>query len=280
MIIWLASYPKSGNTWVRSIISSLLYTQDGIFNFKLLHKIDQFPEKKYFKNLINDFGNFEQIKSNWISAQDKINLDAKHKLFKTHQGKYTVGKDKFTNSSNTSGVIYIVRDPRTVISSISNHYTLSIKESLEFMSSPTIIGNPQSIEEKKGGLLTLLGKWNEHYKSWTRNKENLLLIKYEDLILNPNLEIDKISSYLKKYFEFETNKRKIENILNSTSFDSLKQMENEDLFKEGVLNKKTSSKVNFFNLGPENKWQENLEEGILKSIETNFLKEMRELNYL
>ena len=52
MIIWLASYPKSGNTWVRSIIASLLYTQDGIFNFKLLHKIDQFPEKKYFKDLL------------------------------------------------------------------------------------------------------------------------------------------------------------------------------------------------------------------------------------
>ena len=49
MIIWLASYPKSGNTWLRSIISALLYSDDGVFNFKLLTKIDQFPEKKYFK---------------------------------------------------------------------------------------------------------------------------------------------------------------------------------------------------------------------------------------
>ena len=57
-------------------------------------------------------------------------------------------------------------------------------------------------------------------------------------------------------------------------------MENEDLFKEGVLNKKTQSKVNFFNLGPENKWQNKLEEGVIKSIETNFFKEMKELSYL
>ena len=75
MIIWLASYPKSGNTWVRSIVSSLLYTADGIFDFELLKKIEQFPEKKFFKNFISDFGNFDQIKSNWIPAQDKINLD-------------------------------------------------------------------------------------------------------------------------------------------------------------------------------------------------------------
>ena len=56
MIIWLASYPKSGNTWVRSIISSLLYSNDGDFNFELIKKIKQFPEKKYFKDLIGDFG--------------------------------------------------------------------------------------------------------------------------------------------------------------------------------------------------------------------------------
>ena len=75
MIIWLASYPKSGNTWMRSIISALLYSHDGDFNFNLLRKIDQFPEKKHFKDLVKDFGNFNEIKRNWILAQDKINLD-------------------------------------------------------------------------------------------------------------------------------------------------------------------------------------------------------------
>ena len=280
MIIWLASYPKSGNTWVRSIVSSLLYSDDGVFNFKLLQKIDQFPEKKYFKDLINDFGNFDQIKSNWILAQDKINLDGKQKLFKTHQGKYTLGRDKFINSSNTSGVIYIVRDPRTVVSSISNHYTLSIKESLKFMLSPSLIGNSLSFEEKKDGLLTLLGKWNEHYRSWTRDKENLLLIKYEDLLLNPYLEIEKIVSFLKEYFQFETNEKKIENILNSTSFKNLKNIENKDLFHEGVLNKEINSKVNFFNLGPKNNWKTLLDKEIINSLQKNFAAEMKELNYL
>ena len=49
MIIWIASYPKSGNTWLRSIISALVYSDDGIFDFNLLKKIQQFPEKIYFK---------------------------------------------------------------------------------------------------------------------------------------------------------------------------------------------------------------------------------------
>ena len=106
MIIWLASYPKSGNTWVRSIISSLLYSDDGDFNYELIKKIKQFPEKKYFKELISDFGNFDEIKRNWITVQDSINLDNQIKILKTHQGKYTVGKDSFTNSQNTLAKIY------------------------------------------------------------------------------------------------------------------------------------------------------------------------------
>ena len=187
MIIWIASYPKSGNTWLRSIISSLIYSNDGIFNFELLKKIDQFPEKKYFKDFVNDFSDFDQIKSNWIISQDKINLDNKVKFFKTHQGKYTISGDSFTNDENTKAVIYVVRDPRNVVKSLANHYSLSINDALQFMLSSSIIGNnksfEESIKENKAGIFTLLGKWDEHYRSWTIKKDNLLLIKYEDLIL-------------------------------------------------------------------------------------------------
>ena len=51
MIIWVASYPKSGNTWVRSIISSLVYTEDGIFDFPSIKKIDQYPQRRFFEFL-------------------------------------------------------------------------------------------------------------------------------------------------------------------------------------------------------------------------------------
>ena len=62
MIIWIASYPKSGNTWVRSIISSILYSNDGVFDFNLLKKIQQFPNKKYLENFTTDFNNINEIK--------------------------------------------------------------------------------------------------------------------------------------------------------------------------------------------------------------------------
>jgi hypothetical protein len=280
MIIWLASYPKSGNTWVRSIISTLLYSNDGNFNFELIKKVSQFPEKKYFKEFIDDFGNFNKIKESWILAQDTINLDNQIKILKTHQGKYNVGKDSFTNDRNTLATIYIVRDPRTLVSSISNHYTLTLDEAFNFLITPQIIGNSKRWEDKETGMKCLLGKWNDHYRSWTRDKSNLLLIKYEDLIKNPENELEKIINFLKKYLNVETNKNKNKKILETTSFKSLKEMEQKSLFKENVLNKKDDSKVNFFHLGPANNWKDNLDEDIKNKIEKNFYQEMAKLEYL
>ena len=280
MIIWLASYPKSGNTWVRSIVSSLIYSQSGDFNFNLLKNIKQYPQKKYFKDEVSDFGDFDKIKSNWILIQNKINLDKEIKFFKTHQGNYTVGGDSFTNKANTKAVIYIVRDPRNVVSSISNHFSLSLEKSLDFMMSPKIIGNTKKFEENGKGILTLLGKWNEHYSSWTKKVENVLIIKYEDLLLAPILELNKIILFLKKFINFHTNENKNNNILRNTSFENLKKLEDLHSFEEAALDKITKSKINFFNLGPKNNWESAVDEKIVKIIEKEFYKEMKELGYL
>ena len=280
MIIWLASYPKSGNTWLRSIISALLYSADGVFNFELLKKVQQFPDKKFFKDLIEDFSNFSEIKKNWIVAQDRINLNNETKLLKTHHGKYTVEKSNFTDNKNTLATIYIVRDPRTLVKSISNHFTLSLNDASKFLFASSVIGNSKSFEERKDGILTLLGKWNDHYRSWTRNNNNLLIIKYEDLVANPETELIKLIKFLKKYLNLQTSEKKNKMILETTSFSNLQNMEKQGLFKESVINKKTDSKVNFFHLGPKNKWENILDKKIVSEIEKNFYSEMKELGYL
>ena len=283
MIIWIASYPKSGNTWVRSIISSLLYSEDGNFNFNLIEKIDQFPEKKYFKDLIKDFNDFHEIFRNWIIAQDKINLDGKIKIFKTHQGKYTINNNNFTNSDNTLATIYIVRDPRSLIKSISNHYTLSMDEAFDFLINPRLMGDGKSFEEKKDGIYNILGRWDEHYRSWTDNKKNFLLIKYEDLIKDAEIELKRIIRFLQNYLNFRVDNNKIRNILKSTSFENLKKMESAGDFKEyenKAKYKKNGKKFNFFHLGPQNIWKENLKHEIALKIEKNFYKTMKELEYL
>ena len=279
MIIWLASYPKSGNTWLRSIVSSLLYSESGNFDFELLKNIRLFPEKQFFKDIIDDFSNFNEIKRNWITAQEKINLSQNLRIFKTHQGKYTLGEHNFTDDKNTLAVIYIVRDPRNLVKSISHHFNFTLDKACEFLLSPEIIGNGKSWEEKKDGMYTLLGKWNDNYRSWTTNKDNLLLIKYEDLVKDVDTQVNRIIDFLKRYTKFDTNTDKKKNIIKTTSFKNLQDMEKKGKFIENAFSK-DMKKINFFHLGPKNIWKDSLNKSILKKIENGFSKEMQELGYL
>ncbi len=68
MIVWCASYPKSGNTWVRGIIASLIYSKDGIFNFDMLKKVSLFPKRLYFKEFTDDYSNLKKISKYWIDV--------------------------------------------------------------------------------------------------------------------------------------------------------------------------------------------------------------------
>ena len=128
--------------------------------------------------------------------------------------------------------------------------------------------------------MNLLGKWNDHYRSWTKHKNDLLLIKYEDLIKKPETELSKVIKFLKKYLKFETNENKNKKILETTTFDNLKNMEKKGEFFENAPNKLTKNKVDFFHLGPKNKWQNTLDKQIIDIIEKDFKKEMMELGYL
>ena len=82
MIIWLASYPKSGNTWVRSLLSAYYYSKNGDFSFELLKNIGLYPQKKYFDIKINKPG---EINSYWDISQKKIISQKKKNNLKNSQ---------------------------------------------------------------------------------------------------------------------------------------------------------------------------------------------------
>jgi len=278
MIIWISSYPKSGNTWVRSIVSSIMFSKDGLFNFDLIKKIPQFPRRKYFKDFTNDYHNINEIKKYWIFAQEKINLNNEINFFKTHQLNCKIDNYHFTNKECSAGAIYVVRDPRNLINSISNHFNKTEEGAKKFLISKSLIGVSKE-SNKEHDIATVLGTWGEHYQFWTKNTENLLLIKYENLIKNPLLELNRIIDFIKKFAYFEMSKKKKENIIKSTSFQNLKKLELEGKFTENVYDR-NSQKINFFNKGPNNIWKDNLNIHIQEEIEKKFKTEMKELGYI
>ena len=283
MIIWIASYPKSGNTWVRSLLSTYLYTEDGNFNFNLLKKILKFPSKKYLKYFLEDFSNIKKVSEYWIAAQERINLHNENKniFLKTHSALCTLEKNAFTNKKNTKAVIYIVRDPRNVITSVGNYYSMNIEESYNFM----IDNNKILTSDKWGGdnfgISEVLGSWSEHYKSWKNiNFAPILKIKYEDLITDAEKCLIKIINFLQKFTEIKIDKKKISKTVESCNFENLRKMEKNEGFFEAAYSEKLNKKVDFFNLGRKNNWKNLLNQKMDKKIREKFHEEMMELNYI
>ena len=286
MIIWLASYPKSGNTWLRAFISSLLYSDNGKMNKDLWQKINQFPLKDNFKDLINNEEIFLLKEKNdvyelfkeMINAQYKINLDKKIKFLKTHFLNCTINNYSFTDYNNTLGTIHILRDPRNVISSLLNHYNLeNLESACKFMFNEEnwIVDEPNLPYAP-----LLLSSWGTHYNLWKQSQKNYLLIKYENLINYPIEEFTKIKEYIENIMKIKINDEIFNNALRSTSFENLKEMETKNQFTENSINKKTNKKNVFFRLGKNNQWKKTLKKEIKNQIENRFYKEMKELGYL
>ena len=283
MIIWLASYPKSGNTYVRAFLSAYYFSENGQFDFKLIPKIKQFPDIEFFDQKIN---NIEEASKQWIPAQKKINQDRKIKFFKTHSCLANYKGNEFTSSETSLGAIYIVRDPRNVLTSIKNHFSLDNDEALKM------------ITDKDRGLISnngshasysFISSWSNNYLSWLRNKQfRRLFVKYEDLLTNKYetfRDIIVFSNTLMNRTE-NVDKSKLQKAIETTNFDILKNKEVSESF-DGSNNsfKKwrnfhKENKNLFFNLGPENKWEKILDKKTKEIIETSFKNQMIELKYL
>ena len=282
MIIWIASYPKSGNTWIRAIISLLLFSKDGIMkNFDLLNSIEQYPTRKYFSDLVKNYSDPIQIQKNWIPSQKIINQDKKIRFFKTHHIFCKYGNNAFTDNSNTLGVIHIVRDPRNLISSLKHHWSLkNLNEAKKKLFDIQTMTGLNIQKDKKYSFPVMISSWNNHYNAWKKINKNYLLIRYEDLIQDLEKELNRIIVYLNNIKKMKTDKKKIINILQSTTFDKFKKLENNDLFNEVNFDQEKNEYKTFFNNNPNLDKKNFIDKNIKDEIEKNFYNEMKELKYL
>ena len=277
MIIWIASYPKSGNTYIRSFLSAYFFTNTGNFDFKLLKNIEQFPDKQFFNGFID---NIDDASKSWLSIQKDLIKTNKTRFLKTHSAFISFNNNQFTNAETTLGSVYIVRDPRSIVTSIMNHFSMDQYEAAEML-----FDEDRGIKSSDGNLATysFLSSWCNHYNSWNNLKTiKSILIKYEDLEKSNEEIFSNLIRYINNLIGSNEgiDHQKFIKALETTKFSFLKKKEGEEGFVESVYSKSKDHKIPFFNQGFKNDWEKVLEKKVLDKIEKKFYKEMKLLGYL
>jgi len=271
--IFLASYPKSGNTWLRSIIGNF-YNFHKEFSLNHLKSIPLLSIKNHFREfnnkvyINNNELHFDWISQNIIQCQNLLNNKSNHlNIFKTHSARHK----NFTNETVNAGFIYIVRDPRDIVVSFKNFTGNSLDQIIdELLFQKQLMINTNGAKE-------LLSTWELNVQSWLNyNSVPRLIIKYEDLKLNPKRIILNIKQFLNKIHRLNINlhDQDIDKIIDNTNFNNLKKLEDKNGFDEASKHSK------FFRSGTSNQWKDMLSNSQAKLIEKNLKSLMRYFNYI
>ena len=239
-----------------------------------------FPSVKLLKDLNVDYKKFNDLSKNWISVQDYLNLNGKLNFLKTHNALVTNEGTPFTNSENTLGAIYIIRDPRNVITSLAHHYQISKEDALDFMLDEKR-GIVSKVDNRYVGFQPLFS-WILNQKSWVENRNfPVLTIRYEDLQ-------DETFNTFKKVFDFinkltnskkSIDKEKAKESIKNCNFESLKKLEQNKGFNEAITEKGSNEKLIFFNLGKENNYKTLLNTNLINKMNDLFQNELVKFNY-
>tara|TARA_Y200000002_G_scaffold374915_1_gene376372 strand:- start:476 stop:1243 length:768 start_codon:yes stop_codon:yes gene_type:complete len=240
MIIWIASYPKSGNTLLRGILGTYFFSDTGQFDFKYIYRIGQFPTLDNFKNFGIENSDDKYFFKSYNLVQKRINQEDKRiKFYKTHSAFFEKKDFSFSNKENTLGAIYIIRDPRNVVTSYSHHYSLDIDEATN-----QICNKDLMLRETEVHPATYISSWQLNYLSWTSLGEKVLFIKYEDLINNKKKTLLKIFKFFEtlgmRHKSFDI--AKLNKVIKTTEFEKMKNLENQNQFREAAIDQKTKKK--------------------------------------
>ena len=270
-IIWLASYPKSGNTWMRAF----------------LHNLFRDPDEAYDINKITDLS-ISDSSIDWYRAQDKrdwtewsavdvarmrrgaqlamCRLKPDDVFVKTHNASVVFLGYPMMHQDLTAGAIYIVRNPLDVCISLSHHYGTDLDTTIDILADPSIGSktNDKIVYE-------VHKSWSIHVDSWTNPpRPGLAVLRYEDMLNNP------IKSFggLTQFLGLNPPRKRLERAIERASFKTLRRQEDEQGFKE-----KSPFAQKFFRDGRAGQWRELLTPAQIDKVANTHKEQMQRFGY-
>jgi len=274
-IVWLASYPKSGNTWTRAFLHNLVHVTSGEMQTQQINELNQFSMGSAAKPLYQQILGFtptdehqDQIAGARARVQEYMTDAVEGLVFvKTHQA-LVVDRGHITiNFAVTAGAIYIIRNPLDVAISYAHHLGRSIDTTIEFMN----LKNAETASGEKH-VYEVYGSWSQHVLSWTRKPHPAIYVmRYEDMLNEPK----KTFGALARHLLFKPNDEQLADAIDRSSFERLREQEEKDGFRE-----RPDGTERFFREGRTGQWKEVLTPRQIRRVVDAHGEQMRRFGYL
>jgi hypothetical protein len=262
---WLASYPKSGNTWVRMFVHAY---RAGTLDINGMGNQSDTSRVAYQGATCQPLDKLSDNQSVMVRPAAMLNLQL---MFASYDNERPIVKTHCANVSSlgitmippavTHSAVHIVRDPRDVICSWADHFGQTYDEAIAQTADPGCALN-------RSGVLQLMTDWSSHTHSW-RQHGNVLTVRYEDLLDAPYVTFAKIVRHIGDEWDQE----RFETALSLTAFDNLQAEEQSKGFVEAQGER-------FFRKGRRGQWKDVLTSKQVGVIEDAHGEQMREMGYL
>ena len=271
-LIWLASYPKSGNTWMRSFLHNLFRNSmepvdiNEISDFCLGESAAHWYARRAGRP-VNELTPEELMKLRPLVHRDFTTVFPDSVFVKSHNYLGEVAGIPLHTMDVTAGGIYVLRNPLDVVISVSHHFGETIEQAIEHLANDAFtVGDMQS------HVLEIHRSWSTHVKSWTENPSpQLLVLRYEDLLHKPRKYFKQVANFL----GLKPSAERLERAIRNSSFKTLKAIEEKKGFKE-----RSKKAENFFREGRAEQWREVLTPDQVRRIIADHHEQMERFGYI
>jgi hypothetical protein len=274
---WLASYPKSGNTWTRSFLVNLLYPKEDSIDINHLAIGALASSREWIEEGLgidiseldhDEIDRLRPLAYHKLTEDIKDSRDTYHKIHDayTHLGN---GKPMIPKTA-TQGVVYLVRNPLDVVVSYANHASISIAKSVEVVCDPKM-AMCKTKKAQANQLRQILSTWSDHVQGWIDADLPKIVMRYEDIKTSPVAAFTRITHFL----QIDRSRNDIEIAVSKSRFENLRQQEDDNGFHE-----KASKVKHFFRKGIVGDWQNTLTAQQIAKVITVNRPSMERLGYL
>lgn len=250
-IVWLASYPRSGNTWLRAFLHNYLrntqqpYDINRLRDFTLLDSDARWYQELAGKPVVQL--SKEEVAALRPQAQEGMTKAFPDTVFvKTHNALVEDRGTPMIAMAHTAGAIYVVRNPLDLVISYAEHFGQDLDAAIERLNGP----RNQSVANQQAFVYELHGSWSENVASWTgRPQPGLHVMRYEDMLEKPKEAFGRLVAFL----GFKAAEERLDRAIENSRFDILKEQERRAGFRERSLKSET-----FFRRGAAGVWRDSL----------------------